>query len=417
MTVPKAFGNFSPPIVTTNDKTQKILPRDRSESMQSVMTSSNSIQSLKDDMPLYYCDKDLFNRSPNTTTRAIRALYLATVLTILFIIAEVFGGYLANSLAIMTDAGHMLSDLASFVISIIAIKISHMKPTKRLSYGFHRAEVLGALTSVLLIWILTGVLVYLAIVRIVENDFEVDADLMLITAGIGVIFNIVMGVVLHLGKTEHSHFQQPFTNDVEQGVKDSSTSSPPIHDGNNNQSVHKHKANINVRAAFVHVLGDLVQSIGVLMAAVIVKSTHWRLADPICTFFFSVLVLITTATVLRDAVLVLMEAAPRHVDIDALHADLCSIEGVRDVHSLRVWSLTMDKTAISVHLDTEKDCDSNHVVHEANERLRIRHGIKYITVQVQCVCSRSVSQYTLLSLPASNVDKPIAENVDEHIDI
>uniref|UniRef100_A0A914RXW5 Zinc transporter 2 n=1 Tax=Parascaris equorum TaxID=6256 RepID=A0A914RXW5_PAREQ len=318
-----------------------ILPRDRSESMQSVMTSSNSIQSLKDDMPLYYCDKDLFNRSPNTTTlvnyarsilnsyfliRAIRALYLATVLTILFIIAEVFGGYLANSLAIMTDAGHMLSDLASFVISIIAIKISHMKPTKRLSYGFHRAEVLGALTSVLLIWILTGVLVYLAIVRIVENDFEVDADLMLITAGIGVIFNIVMGVVLHLGKTEHSHFQQPFTNDVEQGVKDSSTSSPPIHDGNNNQSVHKHKANINVRAAFVHVLGDLVQSIGVLMAAVIVKSTHWRLADPICTFFFSVLVLITTATVLRDAVLVLMEAAPRHVDIDALHADLCSIE-------------------------------------------------------------------------------------------
>uniref|UniRef100_A0A9J2PSY9 Zinc transporter 2 n=1 Tax=Ascaris lumbricoides TaxID=6252 RepID=A0A9J2PSY9_ASCLU len=438
MTVPKALGNFNPPTITTNDKPQKILPRDRSESMQSVMTSLNSIQSLKDDLPLYYCDKDLFNRAPNTTSRAERSLYLATVLTIFFIIAEVFGGYLANSLAIMTDAGHMLSDLASFVISIIAIKISHMKPTKRLSYGFHRAEVLGALTSVLLIWILTGVLVYLAIVRIVHNDFEVDADLMLITAGTGVIFNIIMGAVLHLGKTEHSHFQQSFTNDVEQGVKDSTTSLPPIHDGNNNQSVHKHKgvkdsttslppihdgnnnqsvhkhkANINVRAAFVHVLGDLVQSIGVLMAAVIVKSTHWRLADPICTFFFSVLVLITTATVLRDAVLVLMEAAPRHVDIDTLHADLCSIEGVRDVHSLRVWSLTMDKTAISVHLDTEKDCDSNHVVHEANERLRIRHGIKYITVQVQCVCSRSVSQYTLLSLPASNVDKPAADNVNE----
>ncbi|VDM50672.1 unnamed protein product [Toxocara canis] len=275
----------------------------------------------------------------------------------------------------MTDAGHMLSDMTSFVISIVAIKMAQMKPTKRLSYGFHRAEVLGALASVLLIWILTAVLVYMAIMRMVRNDFEVNADVMLITAGVGVAFNIIMGAVLHFGKTEHSHFGLSHSHDME--AKGSSTG----HDGNNNQGSHKHKANINVRAAFVHVLGDFVQSVGVLLAAMIIKLTEWRLADPICTFVFSILVLVTTATVLRDALLVLMEAAPRHIDIDALHMDLCSIEGVRDVHSLRVWSLTIDKSAVSVHLDTEKNCDSNHVVHEANERLRIRHGIHYITVQ------------------------------------
>ncbi|VDK20042.1 unnamed protein product [Anisakis simplex] len=137
-------------------------------------------------------------------------------MTIIFIIAEVVGGFLANSLAIMTDAGHMLSDLTSFVISIIAIKMARMKPTKRLSFGFHRAEVLGAVISVLIIWILTVVLVYLAIVRMVHKNFEVDANVMLVTASIGVAFNIIMGAVLHFGKAEHSHFGQSHSHDSDQ---------------------------------------------------------------------------------------------------------------------------------------------------------------------------------------------------------
>ncbi|TKR87609.1 hypothetical protein L596_011981 [Steinernema carpocapsae] len=354
-------------------KDLKMDQRDRSETIQSTV---GEVVSMKDSQPLYYCDR-FQARANQPMSRAEKSLILVSILTIFFIGLELAGGYIAHSLAIMTDAFHMISDLTSFLVSIFAIRLARRAPTQKHSYGLLRAEILGALVSIVLIWILTGVLVYMAIMRIVNGDYEVGADIMLITAGIGVAFNIIMGLVLHFGKAGHTHF----------GIAHSHEGG----DHGHSHGTHGHShSNINVRAAFIHVIGDLIQSVGVLIAAVIIKFTGWAMADPLCTFLFSVLVLVTTTTVFKDTIEVLMEATPGHIKLTNVEQELMQIKGVEGVHSLRIWSLTMDKIACSVHLDTADSAVANNVVLEANRILKGTYGIKFITVQAQC-CSRQSS--------------------------
>ncbi|PRD28489.1 UNVERIFIED_CONTAM: Slc30a2 [Trichonephila clavipes] len=183
---------------------------------------------------------------------ARRRLLLASLLCLLFMIGEAVGGILANSLAIATDAAHLLTDFASFMISLMAIWVASRPATKRMSFGWYRAEVIGALTSVLLIWVVTGILVYMAVQRIISKTYEIDAEIMLITAAIGVGVNIIMGVALQAGGVPHGH----------------------SHGGDEPKHGHSHtgsgKENINVRAAFIHVIGDFIQSLGVLIAAIVI---------------------------------------------------------------------------------------------------------------------------------------------------
>ncbi|VDN25156.1 unnamed protein product [Gongylonema pulchrum] len=196
--------------------------------------------------------------------RAERSLVLVAILSAFFIVVEFTGGVLAHSLAIMTDAGHMLSDLLSFIISIIAIRLARSPGSCFNQY------------------------------------FSVDTNTMIVTAGAGVCFNIIMGIVLRYCR--HPHSQQPVGHSHVQKFQFRCTRRP-------SSMIHCRlpKANVNVRAAFIHVIGDFVQSIGVLTAAIVIKMTNWKLADPLCTFLFSIIVLFTSATVIRDIFFVLME--------------------------------------------------------------------------------------------------------------
>uniref|UniRef100_A0A914VVU7 Solute carrier family 30 member 2 n=1 Tax=Plectus sambesii TaxID=2011161 RepID=A0A914VVU7_9BILA len=319
---------------------------------------------------------------PHRDRRVGKTLIFVSILTTVFIAAEftVAGGYIANSLAIMTDAGHMLSDLLSFLISLFAIYVARRPATMRLSFGFYRAEILGAICSIFIIWVLTGILVYLAIIRVIHNEFDIDADLMLITAGVGVVFNIIMGIALHYGGGHgHSHFggsSHSHTHDSGHEHSHENGASKEV------ISVNRHK-NINIRAAFVHVIGDLVQSVGVMIAALVIKFTGWKLADPVCTFLFSALVLITTLMVMRDAVLVLMEGTPRDVSYAAVKNDLQKIEGVLAAHSLHMWSLTMDKAALSVHLAINASEDALKVMQKANQMMQSKYNVAFTTIQVE----------------------------------
>ncbi|XGW14726.1 hypothetical protein V3C99_000754 [Haemonchus contortus] len=319
--------------------------------------SSNSSESISSvDVESH---KDVHDHSQKGR-QAEKVLWAVAVLSAVFIAAEFTGGFFASSLAIMTDAGHMLSDLLSFVISIVAIRTARQPPSKRLSWGYDRAEVLGAMISVIILWVLTTVLVLLAIERIVNNNLSVDADVMLITASVGVGFNVIMGIVLHFGSGGHGH----------------------THGGVSHGHSHGGK-NVNVRAAFIHVIGDLIQSIGVLIAALVIKFTGWELADPICTFLFSIIVLFTTIHVLRDIFYVLMEATPRHMDFNAVKEDLAAIENVQSVHDLHMWSLNMDKTALSVHLAIDSSEHAISTVTAARTLIRQKYGISKATVQVE----------------------------------
>ncbi|XP_023231038.1 zinc transporter 2-like isoform X1 [Centruroides sculpturatus] len=302
--------------------------------------------------------------------RARQKLIISSCLCLLFMLAEIIGGYFSNSLAIMTDAAHLLSDLASFLISLFALWVGQKAPTKRMPFGYYRAEILGAVISVLIIWVLTGILVYMAIDRVRYQDYEINTDVMLIVAGSGIAMNIVMGIVLHgpcCGAT-HAHTHGLGSRDHEH--------SESLEKGNSQ--------NINIRAAFIHVMGDLLQSIGVMVAAYIIHfKPEYKIADPICTFLFSALVMFTTLTIMRDALHVLMEGFPRNLNYISIKTDLQNLDGVKMAHSLHIWSLTIDRNALAVHLACDSDMDPHKILRDAQNLVRKNYNIYTTTIQIE----------------------------------
>ncbi|CAH3182125.1 unnamed protein product [Porites evermanni] len=346
-----------------------------------------SYQNHSDGSDNYLTDIHCHEAKPiYSNAKARRKLVVASFVCLLFVIAEVVGGLLAGSLAIMTDAAHMLSDFAAFLISLFAIWVAHWLPDKKRTFGYYRAEVLGALVSVLIIWVLTGVLVYLAVQRVIMQDFDINADIMLITAGIGLGVNILLGIILHQTGMGHNHSHgMGGSHGHGQGHSHSNNKEESIRRISRSNSLrHSEKQNINVRAAFIHVLGDIVQSVGVLIAAYIIKfKPEWKLADPICTFVFSLVVLITTLNILKETIHVLMEGTPKDIKYNSVKMSLESIEGVVAAHSLHIWSLTVNKAALAVHLAIEQGHDSQKVLNIANQKLKNEFRIFHSTIQVE----------------------------------
>ncbi|KAI8767173.1 zinc transporter 2, partial [Biomphalaria glabrata] len=406
-----------------------------------------------------------------TDKLALRQLIAVVVLCLLFMTGEAVGGVLSNSLALFTDVLHLGSDLISFIISLLAIWLAKKPASKKMSFGYHRAEVVGALLSVFIIWMVSGILCYIAVERIIEGHYkDVHPDEMLITASLGVVFNFIMGFVLHSevccskahshqkfghghshgghghshgghghshGGHGHSHGGHGHSHNGSDHLHDRQTQGHNSHRQSYEDHIHKdlldvpsqvdhspsvgdfdyhqfhsdsdfessghqltnvnseaseeeedlppkHK-NINVRAAFIHVVGDIIQSLGVLVAALIIKfveNESSKLADPICTFLFSVLVLITTITILRDTLVVVMEGVPRDISFDSLKKDLIALDNVIAVHSLHIWSLTLDRNALAVHLVIDNYEIQNDVLNAATKLLQDKYHFFHSTIQV-----------------------------------
>ncbi|XP_074904906.1 putative proton-coupled zinc antiporter SLC30A3 [Buteo buteo] len=304
--------------------------------------------------------------------QARRQLSVACTICCVFMVGEVIGGYLAHSLAIMTDAAHLLTDVGSMSVSLFSLWVSTRPPTKTMSYGWHRSETLGALASVLSIWVVTGALVYLAAARIVSNDYEIEARAMLATSASAVGVNLVMAYILHQSPAGHGHSHG--AGGYEQ--LESTGGCPPGHA--------TLPGSTSVRAAFVHVVGDLLQSVGVLVAATIIYfKPQCKIADPISTLFFSVFVLGSTFTILRDVFRVLMEGTPRGLEFDAVKEVLLGVSGVKGAHDLHLWALTLSHHAVSVHVAVEASADPETVLREASTQLQSKFGFASCTVQVE----------------------------------
>ncbi|XP_043538061.1 zinc transporter 2 [Chiloscyllium plagiosum] len=303
---------------------------------------------------------------------ARRKLYIAAVICLIFMVGEVVGGYFAHSLAIMTDAAHLLTDFGSMLVSLFSLWISTRPATKTMNFGWHRSEILGALLSVLSIWAVTAVLVYLAIQRLISKDFEIESHVMLITSGCAIGVNIIMAVLLHQSNTSHSHGRAFGYEELENNTVDE------------NSSQQNHLGNTSVRAAFVHVIGDLFQSIGVFVAAtVIFFKPAYKVADPISTFFFSIFVLGSTITILKDVFRVLMEGTPKGMDFNSVKEVLLSIKGVKAMHGLQLWALTLNQPVLSVHIAIEENVDAQSVLKETTEILRSKFTFHTTTIQVE----------------------------------
>lgn len=336
-------------------------------------------------------------KEASLSVQARRQLLAAGFFCFLFMIGEVVGGYYAGSLAIMTDAAHLLSDLASFMISLYAIYLAERPPNAFATYGYHRFEVLGALASVMLIWLLTGVLVYEAINRVI-NPQPVDGKIMFITACECPLTTVTLATITRCLLVHQRISSTPFpcrlitaslrcgaaaglgVNLVMMKILHQAPGGAHghSHGGSHGHSHGGHGAddtNLNVRAAFIHVLGDLLQSVGVMIAAgVIWAYPDAHVADPICTFVFAVLVLFTTVGVLRQGVSTLLNSVPGHVSLGALAADLAALPGVANVHDLHVWVIGSGRFALSVHLVADRPSEAYRGALEVAQRYRIRHS-------------------------------------------
>ncbi|XP_029948945.1 putative proton-coupled zinc antiporter SLC30A4 [Salarias fasciatus] len=323
------------------------------------------------------CDNCTKKREKLKHRRVMKRLTIAALLYFFFMMGEIIGGYISNSLAIMSDAVHILTDVVGILFSLLALWLSTKPPSKRFTFGLHRLEVASAVASVTLIYILTGILLYEAIQRTIHQDFDIDGDVMLITAAVGVAVNLIMGFLLNQGGHLHSH-----SHGHGHGH---SHSHGPAASGSHSGRPGQH-GSLAVRAAFIHALGDLLQSVGVLIAAYIVRfKPDLKLADPICTYIFSVLVLFTTFRIIIDTTVILLEGVPRHLDTQRITEDLMKLEDVQSVDELNVWALTTDKTAAMVHLQLTPSSADNWEEVQAKARHLLLHtyGLSRCTVQVQ----------------------------------
>ncbi|XP_058672862.1 proton-coupled zinc antiporter SLC30A8 [Ammospiza caudacuta] len=324
--------------------------------------------------PAYHCHSysQAYENRQREQHQARRKLCVASVICTFFMIAEITGngclfhtgGHIAGSLAVLSDAAHILVDLTSFLISLLSLCLTSKPPTKQCTFGWHRAEILGALMSMIIVWMVTGVLIYLACMRLLHPDYEIDATVMLITSACAVLTNILLSLILHQTGHGHSH-----------GAQGREGTSAPLEPALSNASL---------QAAFVHAIGDLFQSISVLISALIIFfKPQYKIADPICTFVFSIFVLATTITILRDILTILMEGTSKGFAYDAVKARILTVEKVESVHDLHVWALTMNQTALSAHIATADSTDSQKILRDVTQALFEQYSFHSITIQIE----------------------------------
>ncbi|KAG0004452.1 hypothetical protein BGZ80_006073 [Entomortierella chlamydospora] len=336
------------------------------------------------------------------TTKSKRKLIFVTILCLCFFAVEMIGGYFAKSLALMSDAFHLLSDVISFIVSLIAIWLSEQPATKRHSFGYHRAEVLAALMSVFIIWILTAFLLMEAVERI-RNPQPIDGKTMCIVASIGVVLPLLWDMIMDTTMDMDMDMTTATGMDMITVMNTTmamtilmSTAMVPL------TPTPTVEININVKAATLHVIGDLISSVGVLVASIIIMiKPSWTIVDPICTFFFSILVLFTTYRLVWDSLGILMEGTPTHIDPEEIESSLLEIPGVTLVHDLHVWNLTAGKPSMAVHLQLAPTS------HLTNQELTMVDYDRILAQAQNVVCGRFQIHHSTIQLET-------ASNSSEH---
>jgi len=263
-------------------------------------------------------------------------------ITVTFMVVEFVGGVASGSLALVSDAVHMLTDSAALGLGYFAAAMGRRRGSAEKSYGFRRAEVLAALINGLALWVLSGFIISEAFSRF-NAPAQINTGLMLWVGVAGLLVNIAGAMLLHRSSTE----------------------------------------SINARAAFLHVLADLLGSVGVVVAGIVIRFTGWRIIDPLISLFIVALILYSSWHLLSDAVHILMEGTPERINHEAVRSALLAVEGVKNVHELHIWTLTEGFEAVSVHIIAADDAARGAVLEKASALLHERFGLTHSTVQVE----------------------------------
>jgi len=278
---------------------------------------------------------------PPARPESARALGWALGLTIVIAAAELGGGLLSHSLALLADAWHMVTDAGALGLSLFALWIARRPATARKSYGYYRLEILAALFNGALLIAITVWIVVSALGRL-RQPHPIDSVLMLAVAAIGLAANVWAVVMLHRARHE----------------------------------------NLNAKAAYLHILGDTLGSVGAIVAAGVILFTGWLPADALISMGIAVLILVSAVRLVSESVDILLEAAPTHIPLPELQQAIGAVPGVTDVHDLHVWTLSNGIVAMSGHATVPDPADQQAALEEICRRVRT-FGIQHVTVQLE----------------------------------
>jgi cobalt-zinc-cadmium efflux system protein len=282
---------------------------------------------------------------PRDQVRELGAVRTSLAVTACLCVAELVGGWATNSLALMTDAAHMFTDVAALALTLFALWICTRQATETKTFGYFRAEILAALVNGVALWLVV-VLILAEAWRRVHDPPQVAGRGMLALALVGLAVNVVVALRLRPHRAE----------------------------------------SLNLRGAYLHVVSDLFGSVGAVAAGAVVVTTGWNVADPLASAAIAILIVVSSWSLVREAVDVLMEAVPAHVDVDALRRSLERVPGTDEVHDLHVWSLTTGRYALSAHAvvagDHDHDADDAILAAMADVCAREFH-IDHVTIQLE----------------------------------
>lgn len=275
-----------------------------------------------------------------------KALTISLILIASFMIVEVIGGVLTNSLALLSDAGHMLSDAISLTVALAAFKMGEKAADSARTFGYRRFEILAAVFNGVTLIVIAVFIVAEAAGRFV-NPPEVATTGMLVIAVLGLIVNIIVAKILMSGDT---------------------------HD------------NLNMKGALLHVFGDLLGSVAAIVAALSIMFFGWGFMDPLASVIVAVLIAVSGFRILRQSLNVLMEGVPENIDVDTVINTINNVDGVEDAHHLHVWSISSGMNALSVHVvvnGTLNVHETQKIIHRIEEQMK-HENIEHVTVQVEC---------------------------------
>jgi len=294
----------------------------------------------REDTHVLPADAHCTYRAPlNVETR--RRLMLALTITAIVMVVELVGGWLAGSLALLADAAHMLADVAALGLALIAAWIAQRPATPQRSFGFLRLEILAALVNGAVLFAI-AIGIGIEAWRRMREPQVVNGSLLLGVAAMGFVANLVAVVILH---RDHQH-------------------------------------SLNQKGAYLHVFGDLLGSVGTIVAGIIVLVTGWMLADPLISVVIGGLVLVSAWRLVKESSDVLLEASPTHIAMSDVHDRIVSVPGVESVHDLHLWTVTSGVVAMSGHLVVKNPTDNQPILQAVQDRMRAL-GIQHVTVQVE----------------------------------
>ena len=270
-----------------------------------------------------------------------RRLRLALGITVVVLVAEAVGGFLANSLALLADAGHMLTDVAALALSLFVSWFSRRPETARRTYGYLRLEILAALLNGTTLLLISVGIIWEAVTRL-RAPQPIASGVMLGIAAVGLLANLAAAWALR-----------------------------PASD-----------SSLNVRGAYLHVLGDLLGSLGTIAAAAIIRYAGWPAADPIASLAVTLMIVRGAWLLMRESVDVLLESTPSHISVGAVRAQLEAIPGIESVHDLHIWAVTSSVIAMSAHAIVREPERHQHVLEHVHDAMRL-FGIQHVTMQLE----------------------------------